>query len=1010
MSSINHTSATSDPINAESTLSMADARRKLAGATGRRYWRSLEEMSTTPGFQSMVELEFPKHAAAWDPVNRRDFIRLMGASLALGGLTACTRQPVEKIIPYVKQPEEIVPGKPLFYATAMTLGGYGYGLLLESHMGRPTKAEGNPEHPASLGAADIYGQASVLELYDPDRSQAVRRRGRLASWDAFSQEISEVLAQQSVSSGAHLRILSESVSSPSLIDQMKDVLDKYPRAQWVQYEPVNRDHVYAGAVMALGSAVDSQYKLDSADVIVSLDADFLGQGPGHLRYARDFGTRRKASSSSNLNRLYVVETGVSMTGASADHRLAVASSKVEAIARAMAKELGLNAAQADVHGHEAWIKAVVDDLKAHRGSAVVIPGDHQPAVVHALAHAINEKLGAFGKTVIHTDPAVSKTESQVDAIKKLTSEMSDGKVEVLIILGGNPVVNAPVDAKFTESLEKVGTIVRLGLYEDETSRLAHWHLPSAHFLEAWSDVRAYDGTVSIVQPLIEPIYSGKSTHEVVAGLLGRFGVPGYEIVTEYWKKQLGSDYDATWRRALHDGLIAGSASAAKTLSVTGSIASEPPAVVALTGALEITILPDFGLHDGRFANNGWLQELPRPLTTLTWDNALLVNSTTADQLGIKNDDIVTVSNGEVSIEIPVLVTVGIANDSGVLTLGYGRTQAGRVGTGVGSDVYPLRTSNSLWSFAGTIKRTGGTQELTVMQEHHTMQGRHHFRSGTLAEFKHQPDFVTNHEEFKSPIPTIYPGFDYSKGPQWGMVIDLSACIGCNACMIACQAENNIPVVGRDQIRRGRDMYWIRVDRYYEGTEADTKMHHQPVTCMHCENAPCEAVCPVAATTHSTDGINQMVYNRCVGTRYCANNCPYKVRRFNFYKFADHDTPSLKLQRNPDVTVRARGVMEKCTYCIQRIASVRIDVKRENRPIRDGEVVTACQQACPTQAIVFGDIRDPESQVSKLKVSPLNYAVLSELATYPRTTYLARVTNPNPALEPAAATESHGHGV
>jgi len=1006
MSSINQTS--SDPINPASTMSMADARKKLSGVTGRRYWRSLEEMASTPAFQSMVELEFPKHAAAWDPVNRRDFLRLMGASLALGGLTACTRQPVEKIKPYVTQPEEIIPGKPLFYATAMTLGGYGHGLLVESHMGRPTKIEGNPEHPSSLGALNNYAQASVLDLYDPDRSQVVKRRGRLASWDLFSKELTELLAPQALKSGAGLRILSETVSSPTLIAQMKDVLGKYPRAQWIQYDPVNRDNVYAGAVAALGSAVETQYKLEGADIIVSLDADFLGQGPGHNRLARDFGQRRKINKDTKLNRLYSVETGVSITGASADHRLAVSPASVEAIARAIAKELGVGAAQGDVHGHEDWIKAVVADLKSHPGASVVIPGDHQSPAVHALAHAINEKLGAFGKTVVHTDPVVNYSGSQIDAIKTLAADMGTGNVDVLIILGGNPVVNAPADIKFAEALKKVGTLVRFGMFEDETSRVSHWHLPEAHYLEAWSDVRSFDGTISIVQPLILPLYSGKSSHEIMAGVLGRFGVSGYDIVTEYWKKTLGAGYDAAWRRALHDGFISGTNLDVKSLAVTAGVGSEPPSITEASGGIQISLQPDFGLYDGRFANNGWLQELPRPLTTMVWDNALLINSTTAASLGVKTSDVVVLSKGETSIEVPVMVTVGIANNCGVVTLGYGRTQAGRVGNGVGVDVYPLRSTDAMTTFAGTVKPTGNQYKLTVMQEHHTMQGRHHFRSGTLSEFQHQPDFVLNHEEFKAPIPSIYPKFDFSKSPQWGMVIDLSSCIGCNACMLACQAENNIPVVGKDQVERGRDMYWIRVDRYYEGTEADTKMHHQPVTCMHCENAPCEAVCPVAATVHSTDGINQMVYNRCVGTRYCANNCPYKVRRFNFYKYADHETPSLKLLRNPDVTVRARGVMEKCTYCIQRIASVRIDAKRENRPIRDGEVVTACQQACPTKAITFGDIVDPESHVAKLRASPLNYAMLSELATFPRTTYLARVTNPNPEIEPAV-TESHGHG-
>ena len=1009
-------------------LTLAEARTQLGQARGRQYWRTLEELAASNSFRQMVQREFPRQAAVadWDPVDRRDFLRLMGASLAFAGLTACTKQHPEKIVPYVTQPEEIVPGRPLNFATAMSVGGYAYGLLMESHEGRPTKAEGNPEHPASLGATDVFGQAAVLELYDPDRSQALINRGRSGSWDKFLAELELALAR--TAGGAGFRLLTPIVSSPTLAAQIEELLKTMPQAKWIQYEPVNRDHAHAGTELAFGEKVDAQHRLERADVILSLDADFLTTHPARLRYARDFAARRRAEGGA-MNRLYVAESSVTLTGAAADHRLALTAAGVEAFARALAIKLGIAAAPADhveVDAH--WVDAVAADLQAHRGKAVVLAGDHLPPAVHALAAALNDAVGAVGQTVFYTEPVEPRAGGRLAALKELATEMAAGSVQALIILGGNPVYTAPADLGFAAALAKVPFRVHLGLYEDETGRACHWHIPEAHFLEAWSDARAADGTAGIVQPLVEPLYGGRSAHDLINVLAGAGLKTGYDTVREFWKaRNLAADFEAFWRRSVHDGVIPGTALPAKTVALKAGLpAALPPAPAPLrANRFEINLRPDANVFDGRFANNAWLQEVPRPVTKLVWDNALLVSAQTFDALGFREDELrdgpvmeVVVAEGgaERTIRAPLWVVPGHPDHCATLHLGYGRTAGGRVANGVGANAYGAFTSASAWSFPAELRRTGEQVGLVITQEHQTMEGRHHFRSGSLAEFQHDPKFVEGYEHFKSDKhpennpPSIYqPAIDLSQGTQWGMVINLSACTGCNACLIACQAENNIPVVGKDQVRRNREMHWIRIDQYFEGDARHARLHHQPLTCMQCENAPCESVCPVAATVHSNDGINQMVYNRCVGTRYCANNCPYKVRRFNFYKFADHETPSLKLQRNPDVTVRSRGVMEKCTFCTQRISQARIVAKREGREIRDGEAQSACQQVCPTRAISFGNINDPTSLVAKDRQSPLHYGVLRELNTRPRVTYLARVLNLNPALEAAAPAAPGHHG-
>ncbi|MGH9803730.1 MAG: TAT-variant-translocated molybdopterin oxidoreductase [Candidatus Acidiferrales bacterium] len=980
---------------------LAALRARLEAQPGRDPWRSLDELADTPEFREFLHREFPPEASEWnDPIGRRRFLQLMAASLALAGLSSCTRQPTEKIFPYVRAPEEIIPGKPLYYATAMTLGGYALGVLAESHMGRPTKIEGNELHPASLGSTDAFAQASILTLYDPDRSQVVQEAGRISTWSAFLAAMTRALQTRGSQRGRGLRLLTETITSPTLAAQIRSLLAAYPEAQWHQYEPANRDHARAGAQLAFGSDIETHYRLDRADVILSLDSDFLSCGPASVRYARDFAARRRVGAErSTMNRLYAVEAVPTNTGAMADHRLPVPSARVEAIARAIAIELGIEVdAPRDISEPDVkWARAVARDLAAHRGAGAVIPGDTQPPAVHALAHAMNLALNNTGKTVVFTDPVEANPVDQTESLRALAADMDAGRVEMLVILGGNPVYNAPADLKFTERLKNVGLRIHLSLYEDETSYLCHWHIPETHYLEAWGDARAFDGAVTIQQPLIAPLYGGKSALELVNALAGQPNRSGHDTVRDYWNtRSAARDFESFWQRAVHDGVVTGTALPERTISLRRDFSPGSPRAAA--AGLEINFRTDPTIYDGRFANNGWLQELPKALTRLTWDNAVLVSPATAERLRIANEDVLELRYQGRTLHCPAWISPGHADESVTVFLGYGRARAGRVGSGVGVNAYALRGADAPWFDRGLeISKTGNRYQLATTQHHHTMDGRPLVRAGALEDYLHHPHMF--HEMAHEPPPelTLYPGFRYD-GYAWGMAIDLSACTGCNACVVACQAENNIPVVGKDQVARGREMHWIRIDRYYHGGLENPAVYNQPVPCMHCENAPCEVVCPVAATVHSDEGLNDMVYNRCVGTRYCSNNCPYKVRRFNFLLYSDLETPSLKLQRNPDVTVRSRGVMEKCTYCVQRINAARIDAEKDGRKIEDGEIVTACQQACPSQAIVFGNINDPKSRVAQLKTEARNYALLADLNTRPRTTYLAKLRNPDPQLE------------
>jgi MoCo/4Fe-4S cofactor protein with predicted Tat translocation signal len=987
-------------------LDLATVKAQIEETTGPEYWRSLEELAGTEEFQEMLHREFPKGASEWlDDFSRRGFLKTMGASLALAGLTGCTRMPITEIVPYVKQPENVVPGRPMFYATAFTLGGYASPILVESHLFRPTKVEGNPQHPASLGGTDVYAQASILDLYDPDRAQNITYMGDIRSWNAFMEAVRGPMNVQKSLAGGGVRILTQTVSSPTLAAQIRSYLDVNPQAKWHVYEPISRDNVYEGAKLAFGEPVETRYDLSKADVIVSLDADFLYAGfPGAARYTRDFAARRNPDA--NMNRLYVVESTPSSTGMKADHRIPLRAAQFDQGVRFLASVLG-------VYGQDAgtWVGSdlghVANDLLAHRGASVVIAGDHQSPAVHALAHAMNQALGNVGKTVFYSDPVDANPVNRNESLHALVEDMRAGKVDLLLVLGGNPAYDAPAELEFASALKSnaVNLKVFLGTHRNETAELCQWHVPEAHYLESWSDARSYDGTVSIVQPLIEPLYGGKTAHEIITILAGQSGITGHDLVQAYWQKQhTGADFDAFWRKSLHDGWVAGTAYSPKNVSLKST--GFPAAQSAAGTGYEINFRRDPSIYDGRFSNNGWLQELPKPLTKLTWDNPIMIGPAMAERLKLNFKDVAELEFNGKKVKGAVWIQAGHPDNSITVFLGYGRTRAGRVGTGTGFDVYPLRTSQAPWFADGAkLRPTGDIYQLASTQGYQTMETpvgeRPLVQERSLEEYKKEPNFA---KEGEPPTElTLYKPFDYSKETySWGMAIDLNSCVGCNNCIVACQSENNVAVVGKEQTLKGRHMHWLRVDAYYNGPRENPKGFFQPVPCMQCENAPCELVCPVQATVHSSEGLNDMVYNRCVGTRYCSNNCPYKVRRFNFLLFQDWETPQFKLMRNPDVTVRSRGVMEKCTYCVQRISEHRIDAERADSTIKDNTLQTACQQSCPANAIAFGNLNDPNSLVNKWKAQTRNYSLLGELNTRPRTTYLAEVRNPNPELEESKA--------
>jgi len=979
------------------------ARENLAEKSGRAYWRSLDELSRTPEFEAKLQREFPREASVLNALGRREFLKLMGASLALAGLAGCGEGAVENIVPYVHQPELLGANQALHFSSAALFNGYALGAVITSQMGRPTKVEGNPSHPASMGAMDAFGQASVLSLYDPERTQSVLENGAISSWTRFTTTLEALLEKERPRNGAGIRILTETITSPTLSRLLDGFLKQFSGARLHQYQPINRDNERGGAIAAFGEDVETLYHFEQADVIVSLDFDFLSDTPGKLRYSRDFISRRRVSSGANtMNRLYVFDAAPTLAGSMADHRWPLKTSEIEAFARELLRQLG---AQAPVPPTQAvtphfsvpdeWMSALLKDLRAHRGTSLVLAGPFQPPSVHALAHALNQALGNVGKTLTYSASAEERSIDQTQSLRELVDDLNAGKVELLLALGGDPVYTAPADLKFEEAYKKARVRVHQGLYANATSQSATWHIPLAHELECWGDARAYDGTAAIIQPLILPLYNGHSMLELVARISGENSRQEYELLRETWRDEFAKsgDEERAWRTALSDGIVKGTARPEKTVTLRS--AEIPTTNLAVANGLELNFRPSPSVWDGRHINNGWLQELPDPVTKLTWDNAVLLAPATAQKLGVASEDLVELRFDGRSIRGPVWVAPGHAEDSATVHLGYGQQHSGKVGQGTGFNAFALRTTQALFTASGVqLQKIGTTYPLASTQIHFNMEGRKLIQEGSLEEFQKDPEFLKRGEAETSQ--SLYPNHNYD-GYAWGMVVDLSACTGCNACVAACQSENNIPIVGKDQVALGREMHWLRVDRYNSGDAANPQSSFQPVPCMQCENAPCELVCPVAATSHSAEGLNDMVYNRCIGTRYCSNNCPYKVRRFNFFQYNDLESPSARMRANPDVTVRERGVMEKCTYCVQRITHARIDSEKENRTIADGEVLPACAQTCPTQAIVFGNINDAGSNVAKLKREPLNYALLEELNTRPRTTYLARIRNPNPEI-------------
>jgi len=983
----------------------------------RTYWRSLRQLSDGPAYREAATHEF-REGASEPPegISRRSVLTLLGASLSLAGLTAC-RRPVDKIVPYVNAPEEIVPGVPLNYATTMPFGTSAYGLVVESHEGRPSKIEGNPLHPSTLGSSSAWIQASLYELFDPDRSRSPMKGGEPETWEGFLAAWRELEVIHDDDLGDGLAILSEPFSSPTLWRLKELLLERFPWAWWVTDSPVNDENVYEGIRLATGAELQPVLHFERARTVLSIDSDFLVNDPEAVRHGRAFADgRRLASADDSMNRLYVVESGLTPTGAAADHRRALPSGRMSAFTAALAGELASRGLALDLAGaapsaEEAgvdatWLGAVAGDLLDQRGAGMIVAGSHLPPAVHAAVTTLNAALGNIGVTVTFHELRDAALPS-----RSRFAELAGGldNVKTLVMLGGNPVYDAPADLDFAAALSGVETSIHLSAHVNETSKVATWHLPRAHYLESWGDARAVGGALSVTQPLIAPLFGAHSDAELLSLMATSEERSGRELVGETW-----DGIDADWNEVLHDGVLGGSTLPPVTpeigLGVPVGELADSAAPAGAGGELELRLMPSYALHDGRFANVGWMQELPDPATKITWDNAALLSPATARSLGIASGDVVRLSCRDRTLELPAFVQPGHADGTVTVPLGYGRTAAGSVGNGVGVNAYALRHSVAPYFDGGArLEKTGETHLLATTQDHWVVdelgiEERQRrvgslVRSATLEEYRADPEFVTRQETPHPPLESLWSEHAYDEGFQWGMSIDLNACIGCNACTVACQSENNIPVVGKEQVTRGREMHWIRIDRYFSGApDEPEEMLFQPVTCMHCENAPCEQVCPVAATVHDSEGLNTMVYNRCIGTRYCSNNCPYKVRRFNFFNYTKATPDPLKMTYNPDVTVRSRGVMEKCTFCTQRINRAKLDAKLAGREMADGDFQTACQQACPTRAIEFGNLLDPESKVLVSQQQGRAYKMLEELNNKPRTSYLAKIRNPNRALD------------
>ena len=1060
-----------------------------------KYWRTLAELEKDPEFEEFlrkefVDVEYDKPGST----NRRRFMQLMGASFALAGASAC-RWEKENILPYSRRPQGLEPGKTKYFASVMDVAGTAIPVQVASYDNRPYKIEPNPEHPFSTGGTDAYAQGSILTMFDPDRSQEIRNNDESSTREAFDAAVTKLIDSAKQSGGRGAYVLSGATSSPSMAALKARFAEAMPMAKWFEYESLSRDNERAGSRIAFGQNVKTHYELGKADVIVSLGADLFGDHPAKLKHARDWGDGRRPEEG-KMNRMYVVETRYTTTGASADHRLPLRSEQI--LPFALALEAAVAGGKHSATGFladekvEKMVKAIAGDLKSHRGKAVVATGHQQDPAVHAVVHRLNSTLGNVGSTVAYTADTTPDRPSHGEAISALAKEMAGGQVKTLFILGGNPAYDAPGDVDFAGAMAKVKTTVHVGLYRDKTAKLSTWHVPMSHFLESWGDARTWDGTITLQQPLIAPLYPSMSAIELMLSVLGDKTAPDAVVrqatmalvkaapamATEGTSNEASSSADdaaaATaaaadavaanvpvfaptddpelvaarkalpgfmgedlqWRRAVARGFIEGTEYPMITPSVQGFAAPKVAARAMKSGAelgngdFEIIFYDDGKVHDGRFANNGWLQETPDFTTKLTWDNAAILSPATAKKLGVTDRDVVKVTVGGKTIDLPVYIMPGQATGSIAVAVGYGRPEAGAVGGSLywkvdttGFDVQPLRTAKSPFRSLGvSIEKTGRTFKLATTQAHWSidtaglqeMMGRvpELVRAGTLEEYKKNPEFAP-HRVHHPKLLSLFPEFEWKEGYQWGMAIDLGKCTGCNACVVSCTSENNVPIVGKEQVLVGREMHWLRIDRYFTGDAEDPQIATQPVACVHCQNAPCEQVCPVAATVHDHEGTNNMVYNRCIGTRYCANNCPYKVRRFNYYNYHIDLTKSenyvKRMAHNPDVTVRFRGVMEKCSYCFQRISHAKTEARKEGRGVRDGDIKSACQTACPTNAITFGNVNDKNSQVSKLQALPRSYAMLAELNVKPRTEYLARITNPNPSLEAHDEGEAHSDG-
>jgi len=1009
--------------------------------SGRGYWRSLEELAQSDEFRRHLENEFP---GGIEPpssgVSRRRFLQIMAASAAMAGLAGC-RWPEEKIVPFAKRPDAYVPGQTRQFATACEQGGVGWPLLATSFDGRPIKVDGNPDHPWSLGGATAQLQASVLDVWDVDRSRAPRRRrGKqevTATWDDFAGFAEDHFGQLERERGRGLAFLLTATSSPTAARLRARLRERFPAARWYEHEPVSDAVRREAARRAFGQSLRDVPQLENARVIADFDADLLGAHHASLRNARMFARGRKPVRG-EMNRLYAFEPGVSPTGSIADHRVPVARTQILSALAAVAARVfldhgvaipmgaGLQAAELATWRDRApggeVLDALAADLAAHRGRSLVAVGDRQPLAAHHLAHVLNAALGNLGSTVTF----VPAPEPQAD-LPELVGELQKGAVSTVVVVGGNPVATAPADVPVAEALGRAAVSIHLGTHHDATATVCTWHLPRTHYLESWGDALAADGSALAVQPLIEPLHGARSDLEVLAMLAGDPAPRGHELVRTTFHQRTGGAgeaptsnprFEERWRQFLHDG-FAGEAPR-QVPRLAGATLQLPAPQAPGADNLELIIAADPCVHDGRYANNPWLHEMPDFATKVAWDNVAAMSPATAAALDVGHGDLLELEFRGRSQQMPAYILPGQAAHTVTVTLGYGRQDAGRVGNGVGHDAYSLRPSDALHGGLGLqVRKTGQTYPLACTQDHHAIdptgyQERERrvgalVRGADLEHYLADPKFIDHLGIHHPPLLSLWDEPDYT-GHKWGMSIDLSVCIGCNACQIACQAENNIPVVGKEEIGYSREMHWIRIDRYFAGDPENPRIAAQPVACVHCEMAPCEQVCPVAATVHTDEGLNAMVYNRCVGTRYCANNCPYKVRRFNFFNNLDELTDTEKMRLNPEVTVRSRGVMEKCTYCVQRIQNAKIKAKNERRPLQDGEIVPACAQTCPTEAIVFGDLNDPDSRVSQARAEKRSYDMLAYLNIKPRTSYQGRIRNPHPSLAEPYEAEGHGsHG-